>query len=283
MSSSATRPLRERIVLIFDFDDTLAPSTTPRLFEHLELEYESVSQELDKKQEDKWQYALAKAEIFRRLGAEDKPVTRKEMQRLGEQYELFEGADTLTERLRRHAAELDDQVELEFVLLTAGFGTIPRASRIGQQFDRLYAGELHFADDGKVLGAKRIITHEDKVHYILQLAKGLDIDTPSQLEDTYLDIDAKEYYVPVNQIIYVGDGASDMSAFQTVEKYGGISIAISKPGQEWHGYDDMEPSRQVHNLAKPDYSDDSELMRTLCLGVELMIKRIQLLRMGKGE
>lgn len=280
---SATRPLRERIVLIFDFDDTLAPSTTKRLFDHLNLDYEPISEELDRKQEEKWQYALAKAEIFRRLGAEGKPLTRDKMEELGRQYELFEDAEQLTERLRAHAAEHDDKVELEFVLLTAGFGTIPRASIIGQQFDRVYSGELHFDDEGRVLGAKRIITHEDKVHYILQLAKGLDIDKPSELEDTYLDIDAGDYYVPVNQIIYVGDGASDMSAFQTVEKYGGIGIAISKEGKEWRGYEDMAPSRQVHNLAKPDYDEDSELMKTLRLSIELIIRRIQLLRLGEGE
>lgn len=281
--SSATRPLRERIVLIFDFDDTLAPSTTPTLFDYLDLDYEPISRELDQKQKEKWQYALAKVEIFRRLGAEGHPLTKEKMEEVGRQYQLFDGADSLMERLRRHAADLDDKVSLEFVLLTAGFGTIPQVSKIGQQFDRVYAGELNFGPDGKVIGAKRIITHEDKVHYILQLAKGLDIGKPSQLEDTYLDIDAREYYVPVNQIIYVGDGASDMSAFQTVEQYGGIGIAINKPDQEWKGYENMEPSRQVHNLANPDYSEASELMRTLRLGIELMIKRIQLLRMGRGE
>ena len=50
-----------------------------------------------------------------------------------------------------------------------------------REFDRIYAGALHFDEEGYVLGAKRIITHEDKVHYIRQLAQGIDIEKPIQI------------------------------------------------------------------------------------------------------
>lgn len=281
---NATRILRERVVLIFDFDGTLAPSTTPRLAEAASLDHDRLSRQLDEMQrEGDWQYALAKAELFRRLGADGADVTRARMEAVAAEYEGFPGVEDFAARLRKAAKKLDKRVDLEFVMLTAGFGTIPLATSIAEQFDRTYAGELHFDADGYVLGAKRIITHEDKVHYIKQLAEGITVDKPSELEDTYVARDPEEYYVPLSQIIYVGDGASDMSAFQVVEEGGGVGVAIDKPAREWDGYSAISEGRRVHNLAAPDYSEGSELMRTLEWAVASVIYRIKVLRLGRGE
>ena len=287
-STSATRILRNRIVLIFDFDGTLGPSTTETFFDAHDLDHKTFYDEVNRRQEeDDWQYALAKAELLREWSHRDgSPITQENMQQMGREYPLFGGADTLVERLRRHAAEKDKEVELEFVLLTAGFGVIPNATVIAEQFDRVYAGELIFDDEGKVKGAKRIITHVDKVHYIKQLQEGLDLDRPSDLENTYLDHDSDNDYVPMSQVVYVGDGASDMSAFQVVESGGGIAIAIDPDGggvHDWEGYQHMSPERRVHNVAQADYSDDAELYRSLVLAIDRNIAEIQLLRLGEGE
>ncbi len=281
--ANATRILRERIVLIFDFDDTLAPSTTEILAKAAKLDHEKISEQVDQMQIHQWQYALAKAEIFRQLGTNGAAVTEQKMIEIGKDYPLFEGASDFIPRLKKYAKQADKNVELEFVMLTAGFATIPKATPLAKQFDRIYAGALHFDDEGYVLGAKRIITHEDKVHYIRQLAQGIDIEKPSELEDTFLYRDPESYYVPLNQIIYCGDGSSDMSAFQVVEDGGGVGIAINKPGQEWEGYAHMEENRRVHNLAKPDFREDSELMQALELSISSMISRIQILRLGRGQ
>ena len=280
---TATRILRERIVLVFDFDGTLAPSTTPVLAEALELDHARISEQVDRMQRDGWQYAIAKAEIFRQLGANGVDVTRARMQQVGKDYEGFPGAEDFGKRLRTYARDLDRDVAIELVMLTAGFGVIPRATKIAKQFDRIYAGELNFDDDGYVLGAKRVITHVDKVHYIKQLAEGLDIGKPSELEDTYVERDPEEMYVPLDQIVYVGDGASDMSAFQLVGEAGGFGVAIDKPDQAWDGYGDISQGRRVHNLAPPDYTDGSELMRTLEWCVASLIYRIKVLRLGLNE
>lgn len=284
--ATATRILRERIVLIFDFDDTLGPSTTETLFERLDLDYEAFSKEVNQRQEeDYWQYALAKAEMLRIYSHKiESPVDRRAMEELAENYPLFPGADTFVRRLKQYAAGRDKDIKLEFVLLTAGFKTIPANTIIGDQFDRVYGGELIFNDEGLILGAKRVITHVDKVHYVQQLQMGLDLKDPSELEETYLDQDREDAYVPMSQIIYVGDGASDMSAFQTVEKRGGIAIAIDPDGgEEWLGYEMMSPNRRVHNVAKADYTAGSELYESLRLAVDRNIAEIQLLRHGIGE
>ena len=284
MSTSATHPYRNRVVLIFDFDETLGPNTTKTVFDELGLDYTSFEKEVTKRKQEMWQKTLAECALLRELShSSGSPLTRESMERVGTEFPLYPGADTLVKRLRAHVREMDEQIEVEFVLLTAGFKTVPGASKIGEQFDRIYGGEYHFDEDGRVLGAKRIITHVDKVHYVKQLAQGLDLDDPSELENTYLQREPEDYYVPLSQIIYVGDGSSDMSAFQVVEEGGGIAIAVDPGEGEWDGYSKMAPNRRVHHVAKAEYEDGDELMRALCLATSVMVTRIQLLRLGKDK
>ena len=280
---SATKILRDRVVLFFDFDGTLAPSTTPVLAEALALNHDKIAEQVNAMQREGWQYAIAKAEVFRQLGATGADVTRQRMEAVGEAYESYPGADDFVSRLRDYARGLDEEVELEFVMLTAGFRTIPAASAVGRTFDRIYAGDLNFDPDGYVLGVKIVITHADKVHYIRQLVEGVDVEQPSDLENTYVAHAPEDYYVPMDQVVFVGDGASDMSAFQAVGEGGGIGVAIDKEGQEWDGYEDISRGRRVMNLAPPDYTEGSELMRTLEHAVASVIHRIKILRMGVGE
>ena len=283
--ATATKLLQNRIVLIFDFDETLGPSTTRAYFDHLGISYEDFNARIKERVKELWHKPLAEADLLREYShREDSPIRRDSMAAYGKEFPLFPGADKMVDCLKEYVAEQDGEIELEFVLLTAGYKTIPEHSVIGDQFDRVYGGELHFDDAGRVLSARRVISHVDKVHYIRQLVEGLDLDSPSELENTYIDHDPQDNYVPMAQVIYVGDGHSDMSAFQAVEGGGGVSIAIDpdKDGS-WDGYQKMSPGRRVHNVAPADYREDSELMQSLQLALRMMVSRIQLLRRGVGE
>ena len=283
--STATKPLRNRIVLIFDFDETLGPSTIQAYFDHLGIPYADFDARATERKRALWQAPLAVADLLREYSHRaDSPIRRDTMVAFGKEFPLFPGADELVDCLKQYVADKDGDIALEFVLLTAGFKTIAEHSPIGGQFDRVYGGELHFDDEGRVLAARRVISHVDKVHYIKQLVEGLDLDKASELENTYVDHNPQDNYVPMSQVIYVGDGHSDMSAFQAVEKDGGVSIAID-PDQDgsWDGYESMSPGRRVHNVAPADYRSDSELIKSLKLALDMMVSRILLLRLGKGE
>ena len=283
--ANATRILRNRIVLVFDFDGTLGPSTTETLMKNLDMDYEAFNQERNRRIEEGWHNSLATADLLREYShREDPKITESSMRETGRNYPLFDGVDTFVERLTDHTEERDGDIELHFVLLTAGFLTIPCATPIAEQFYRLYGGALKFDDEGRIKAAKRIVNHVDKVQYIRQLAEGRDLPDVEHLEDVYLDRDPEEYFVPLDQIIYVGDGSSDMSAFQEVVSNGGVGIAIDpEEGGDWAGYEKMAESRRIHNIAKADYTEGSELMQSMQLALDGMIARIKLLRLGEGK
>jgi hypothetical protein len=133
---------------------------------------------------------------------------------------------------------------------------------------------------------KRVVTYPEKVRYLLQLAKGLPIEGPDAPPDVYRDIAEEEWHVPFDQMIYVGDGASDLPAFGLVEDRGGIAIGVFGPGQSasgWSTHTNVHAGRRVQNLAEANYTEGAELLRSLCLAVESIAKLIALRKPAQGE
>ena len=107
---NATKILRNRICLFFDFDGTLGPSTTKTLFDYLDIPYDDFAARLEKRQQQMWQYPLAKADLLRECShREDSPLTRMNMEKLGREYPLFKDAEKMVDRLRKYAARQDDR------------------------------------------------------------------------------------------------------------------------------------------------------------------------------
>ena len=101
----------------------------------------------------------------------------------------------------------------------------------------------------------------------------------------YREVPPEEIHIPLSQILYIGDGASDMPAFQLMNENGGIALGVVSANQitDWGGYKAMRRERRVQNLAPADYSEGSELLRSIQFGVESICKLIALRSLGKGE
>jgi hypothetical protein len=189
------------------------------------------------------------------------------------------------ERLRNCARAIVPEIEVEFYLLTAGFVEIPRASPIAGEFAQLWGCEFHFDEDEAIAFPKQLVTHPEKVRYLLQLAKGLEANGANSPADVYRSVPEDEWYVPLNQIIYIGDGASDMPVFTFLNERQGLALGIFKgeTADEWRGLQEMHQGRRVENLAPVEYGEDSELIQSLILAVESLCKAIALRRLSTGE
>ena len=198
---------------------------------------------------------------------------------------LYTGVDKMFSQIEECAQSILPDVAVEFYMLTAGFDEIPKATKIADRFTSIWGGAFHVDDSGNIVAVKRMITHSEKVRYLLMLSKGLDEGQGNEPANVYQDVPDDEIYVPLDQMIYVGDGASDMPAFELLNGRGGIAIGVfdAASAEQWDGYEEMRVNRRVQNLAPADYSEGSELMQSLKLSVESICKRIALRKLSIGE
>lgn len=88
----------------------------------------------------------------------------------------------------------------------------------------------------------------------------------------------------MDQIVYTGDGASDMPVFRLMHRRGGTAIGVFKESaRNWAGLEQMNAGRRVMNLAEADYRPGSELMRSLELAVRSIVYRTLLKGLSRGE
>lgn len=285
---AATLPFINRVAVIFDFDGTLAPDSFEGLLASCGIDKELWEREHVKPRVDEgWDHLLAKmAALIETSGHLKEPITRQRLVKVGEQTDLFDGVPEMFGILRTHAREIIDDIELEYYCVSSGMGEIVRGTPISGEFEAIFACEFAYDDQDAIASVKRVVTHAEKAHYLLQIAKGLGHSgRKSEPHEVYRNVPAEKWHVPLRQVIYAGDGASDQPAFHLLNGSSGIAIGLVKgnSSQDWQYYQDVNAGEQLQNLAPIDYCRDSELMQSLTLGLESICKRMHLNRLGQDD
>ncbi|BAZ44250.1 hypothetical protein NIES4102_12580 [Chondrocystis sp. NIES-4102] len=289
--SYATKPLSNRIAVVFDFDETLISEDSFKiLLEDCQLDVQVFERErVDPLVEQGWHKYLARTYclIQESLNREEKDkITYERLANLGKKLHMIEGVTSMFECLRKRAVEIVPEVEVEFYLISGGFVDIARNTSIAKYFTRMWGCELAYDEKGEIQFLKQLMSHTEKTHYLYYLSIGIDKNNQQDLMYNYRDIPIKELHVPINQVIYVGDGTSDIPCFTVINQYGGIALGIFKDdstAKEWDHRDEITNSQQITNLVPANYHQDSELMRSLILGIECISKQIALLQLSVRE
>ncbi|NDW07090.1 HAD family hydrolase [Jiella pacifica] len=278
----ATHPFHSRILLAFDFDWTLGEDSFERLVAVMGLDVEAWKEDFYHPLGGAgWDDILAKFEGLRRMcEAAGSGITIEAAREAGRTTKGFDGAETMPRRLRDIAERIDPEVRLEFAIVSSGYLDVFGAHPIAAAFDRRYGSEFDVGEDGPVRGVRKMISHPEKVRYIQALAKGIDLGGSNAPSRTEADLPEEEQRVAFDQLIYVGDGASDLQAFGFVRENGGFALAVSRDGG-FSAETEMLRAQRPDALAPPGYADGSPLFEILAHAVRSHASRIALRRLGR--
>ncbi len=287
----ATKPLSNRIAIVFDFDETLIPDDSFKiLLKDCQLDIERFEEQYVKPLVAQgWQKYLARTYglIQESRHREDKDkITYERLANLGQKLNLIEGVPEMFDSLQKRAKEVLEGVEVEFYLISGGFIDIARNTSIAKHFKQMWGCELAYDKKGEIKFLKKQMTHTEKTHYLYYLSKGITEENEQDLMYNYQDFPLEELYIPLNQVIYVGDGTSDIPCFTVINRYGGIALGIfhnHSTAQNWEHREKVTQSQQLTNLVPADYHQQSELMQSLTLAIECISKQIALHQLSVGE
>ena len=280
--------MHEIIAIIFDFDDTLAPDSTsgyldqcgidvPRFWKEEVrplMETNTASEEWDPV--PAYLYKM----IEKSAGGEIEPITRERLARWGRELPLYPGVETIFARLREVAAAVNPRVALEFYVVSSGIGEVLRNTDIAHEFKEIWASDFAYDDEGQIKFPRKVVSFTDKTRYIFHVQKG--IFGPEYLGKPFevnRKVDAAKLRVPINRMIMVGDGFTDIPCFSLVRQGQGIAIGVygdpddrEKRSRAWGFIEDG----RVSNLVPADYTEKSALTHSLVMAVESLAKHISL-------
>ncbi len=276
--------MHETIAVVFDFDDTLAPDTTTGFLRHSGLpdvgrfwkeDVDPLITQQDWDPVPAYLHRMIEAGRAGRIA----PLTRECLTQWGRQAPLHPGVDTLFARLRHAAREANPQVTLEFYVISSGIGDVLRNTRIAPDFTQIWASEFHYDDAGLAAFPRRVISFTDKTRYLFHIQKGLvgptHVGKPFEV-NRKLPLD--QIRVPLRQMIFVGDGYTDIPCFSLLKQHGGIPIAVYDRNREdkWGNAFQFVRDGRVANLHSANYSDDSDLSTFLIMAVRSLATDIAL-------
>ncbi|HAZ46938.1 MAG TPA: haloacid dehalogenase-like hydrolase [Cyanobacteria bacterium UBA11369] len=283
----ATKPLSNYIAVVFDFDDTLVPDTVDSLLESLGIDALKFRQErIQPLVDNGWDKIMARFyAIIEESKRRGNKITQEYLAKFGQELAPFDGVPEMFDRLRRSAYEINPKVEVEFYLISCGMVDIARYNCIAPNFKEMWGCEFHYNKDGGIEFLKKIVTHTEKTRYLFQIAKGIEGQQQDGKTFVYRDLPPEELHVPLTQVIYVGDGASDIPCFSLLNEEQGTAIGVYKDRtpEEWNREIEISKSQRLANLAPAEFGEGSELMRSLTLAVESLCKQISLLQLSVGE
>jgi len=277
------------IALVFDFDDTLAPDSTSGFLEHIGVDTAHFwSEHVDPLLATGWDpvpaYLHAMIELSRtgQYGKIDQAL----LSNWGRTLPLHSGVETLFSRLRSEVRSVQPQVQLEFYLISSGIGDVVRHTRVADEFTQIWASEFVYDDTGGIAFPKKIVSFTDKTRYLFHVQKGIIGPAfESQPFEVNRKVSEDRLRVPFDQMVFVGDGYTDIPCFSLVRQAGGIAFGVWDPkhrDKRSRAWGFIEDGR-VNNLNQARYDEDAELYQWLEEAVISLAKRIAVkARMYRG-
>lgn len=247
--------------LIYDFDNTLCTKDMqeygfiPSIGMSASAFWKQVNDLTDQQQMDN---ILAYMFLMVQKGREEKiPITREIFQKLGEGVEYFEGVPTWFERINQYGESIGLQVE--HYIVSSGIKEIIEGTSIAPCFHYIYACEFMYGDDGAIQWPKFAVNYTAKTQFLFRINKGvLTIDSKSS-ERLNRFTPEEERRVPFKNMIYLGDGLTDVPCMKLVKSHGGQSIAVYNPQRNSNPAKRLLEENRVNFIRSADYRSGSEL------------------------
>ena len=199
-------------------------------------------------------------------------LTRDYLVGLGKDIKLFDGVATWFRRMNDYAKEIG--VQLEHYLISSGNKEILEGCPIFDEFDGVFGCEFLYDKNGVAFWPKTMVNHTLKTQCLFRICKGAyDLS-----DDKAVNRRTPNKHVEFRNMIYIGDGVTDVPCMTLVKERGGTAISVHQDRQEHVSLELLDENR-VNYACKANYKKGSSLeklvkliMESLCLQDKLLNK-----------
>lgn len=188
----------------------------------------------------------------------DIPLTRKSLTEKGNMIEFFPGVKEWFNRINSFAKK--NNVVVEHYVISSGLKEIIEGTAISGEFKKIYGCEFVYDEKGLAVFPKTAVNYTNKTQFVYRINKGvLDVANDYDLNKSMPD-DSKR--IPFYNMIYIGDGLSDVPCMKMMKSYGGVSIAVYQ-GDVTVKVMDLLLNDRVDYIYPADYRENSGLDKTV--------------------
>ena len=262
------------VAIIYDFDKTLCDkdmqeySFIPSLGINPK-DFWKMTDEFSKKEKMDKILACMYA-MFNESEKNNKHITKEYLNSLGKDINFFPGIQEWFERINEYGDKIG--LEIEHYIVSSGLKEIIDGTKISKYFKNIYACEFLYNEEGYAIWPKMSVNYTTKTQFISRINKGvLDISDDKTLNKKMLD---EERRISTKNMIYFGDGLTDIPSMRMIKENGGYAIAVYQNDDKEIASDLLKDNR-IDFFAKADYQENSQidkLMKNMLIEISIKSK-----------
>jgi len=256
------------IAIICDCDETLAPNTTSLLLEHNGIDvdafWNTITADFVRRGWDPPQAYLGEVLRLMKEGRIKQDTPRKMRAFARAAVRPYPGAASFIGDLRGWLASnpsvAGEDARLEGYIISSGIEDMVRGCGFAGQFDGIFGGGYATGPDGRYTAVKSTVTFTEKTKFLYAINKGIrEADLrrhPYRVNDA---VPGRRRRIPFGNMIYIGDGPSDVPCFSAVRSNGGHCIGIIDKKRPKRAYELARGRRINYGIYPGDFRARSAL------------------------
>ena len=266
----AARFFQNTIALVYDFDGTLSPqpmqeyTVLPKIGVEPAEFWSRVDRDARATQSDRMLVYMR--HIIEALERHRVDVKKDDFKAMASAIKYFPGVETWFARMNAYVRRKSaGRVKVRHYLISAGQKEILEGASIRRHFRRIYASEYHFNHHGVATFPKILVTDTMKTQFLFRINKGREA-----IQESINDhMPESERPIPFENMIYLGDGLSDVPSMALTKKNGGHTVAVYN-GTSTRG---KATCRKLLEAGRVDYvaAADYRAASKLSLRVQLLL------------
>jgi hypothetical protein len=281
--------IQNTVGIVYDYDQTLSPAYMQDdvIFPAFGINAEKFWRRCaELVQEQGYDQELAYMKCLLDYLAVDRP-TNKQLEQLGSTMSLYRGLPEMFEEFQEgllSPEQVEGGIRVEHYVVSSGLKVLIEGNRIRPYLRAVFGCEYAEDTEGRITFPKRVISHTQKTQYLFRINKGL-LEMSQDVNDHMPD-DVRP--IPFRNMIYIGDGPTDVPCFTIMKKNGGNAIAVYNPDELERAsfrkcFDLATRAQRVRHIAPADYRRNSHLRLLLEEMVREIVDRIVAERKAGAE
>ena len=180
------------------------------------------------------------------------PFTKDYLRECGKDVKFYKGVLNWFDRINKYGESLG--VNIEHYIISSGIKEIIDGCSIADKFKKIFACQYYFDETGEGIWPKVAINYTQKTQYIFRISKAAYDETDNKKVNDKMN----DRVITYQNMIYFGDGITDIPCMTFVKKQGGTSIAVYTKGQK-NKVTGLLLDDRVNYISPADYQEGSDL------------------------
>jgi len=226
INNTTMHTFKNKIAIAYDFDGTLAPGNMQEhdFIPNLKMDIHEFWKEANEiaKKHDMDEVLAYMFLMLEKAKQKNISIKKEDFFQYGKQISFYKGVEQYFDRINRYSAAKG--FEIEHYIISSGLREFVEGSSIAHHFKNIFASGFMYDANNVACWPALGVNYTNKTQFLFRINKGIH----NSYDNTLINkiVPEHEKPIPFSNMIYLGDGETDIPAMKMVKMQGGFTIAV---------------------------------------------------------